>query len=517
MWQELGIAATADTSAIRRAYAARLKLTRPDQDPVGFARLRAAYETALAFAERQASAEVTVSDAAPLPQPPEPSEVETVTPAPALHPDEVLVVTALQRFDVAGAAAALEAALRRGALPIGTEMRLSAYLVELLTRLQGIPLPLLLQTAVRFGWHGQDAPAADPAVLQLQRRIAAELWFADLQRQSRSLSLYIGMPRAGAAKLLLGSGGFIISRLLPPQPPLLELMSELHAHGGWLRSRFNAARIARVETLLGRIVARSVEGQGYLSATRWRRIFSMRNARFSVLALLPGIAAGAIGHAFLPGFLMFQCTRAGLSWLPTWQRPFAIFGTIASICAIVLAIQVDSGDGFVTYNDLSGFGIDSMRWSGLPSLSETLLPTVEGGAAQMSRRPSVIYPALLSAARRGDSNAMLAIGDLLLGQAQTTPEIKRAAAWLTASADRGNVTAMLHLDSIYLNPNDMDFDAALAYKWSGIALRLWRGPQDKAPVKRDHDQAGAALFPEFRRPVIKEIRDWQPHASPLPE
>jgi hypothetical protein len=396
-------------------------------------------------------------------------------------------------------------------------MRLSAYLVELLTRLQDIPLPLLLQTAARFGWHGQDAPTADPAAVQLQRRIAAELWFADLQRQSRSLSLYVGMPRAGAARLLLGSGGFIISRLLPPQPPLLELMSELHAHGGWLRSRFNAARIARVETLLDRMVARSMQGQSYLSATRWRGFFSLHNARVSALALLPGIAVGEACNAFLPGFLIFQVIRATLSRLPTWQRPFAIFATVASICAIVLTMQIDSGDGFVTYNDLSGFGTDSLRWPGMPSLSDTLPSTVDKGGAQTSRRPAAVLRTFLSAARRGDSNAMLAIGDALLAQAQTTPEIQRAAAWLTASADRGNVTAMLHLDNIYLNPNDMDFDAALAYKWSGIALRLWRGPQDNAPARRDHDQAGAALFPEFRRPVLKEIRDWQPHASPLPE
>ncbi len=50
-WDELGIAGDADRRAVRRAYAARLKATQVDQDPAAFARLRAAYERALADTE----------------------------------------------------------------------------------------------------------------------------------------------------------------------------------------------------------------------------------------------------------------------------------------------------------------------------------------------------------------------------------------------------------------------------------------------------------------------------------
>ena len=49
-WGVLGIEPTRDVAEIRRAYAAVLKRTRPEEDPAGFAELRQAYERALAQA-----------------------------------------------------------------------------------------------------------------------------------------------------------------------------------------------------------------------------------------------------------------------------------------------------------------------------------------------------------------------------------------------------------------------------------------------------------------------------------
>ena len=46
-WQILKIPATADTRAIKRAYAQQLKHTRPDDNPTEFSQLRTAYEDAL--------------------------------------------------------------------------------------------------------------------------------------------------------------------------------------------------------------------------------------------------------------------------------------------------------------------------------------------------------------------------------------------------------------------------------------------------------------------------------------
>lgn len=53
--RELGLGPDADERAVKRAYAARLKATRPDTDPEGFQRLNAAYQAALAWVQSRSN------------------------------------------------------------------------------------------------------------------------------------------------------------------------------------------------------------------------------------------------------------------------------------------------------------------------------------------------------------------------------------------------------------------------------------------------------------------------------
>ena len=53
-WSTLGMEPTADLIAIKRAYAARLKVTRPDDDAQAYQALREAYEFAQEHARRLA-------------------------------------------------------------------------------------------------------------------------------------------------------------------------------------------------------------------------------------------------------------------------------------------------------------------------------------------------------------------------------------------------------------------------------------------------------------------------------
>jgi len=78
IWEELGIEATRDTRAVRRAYAVKLKSIDQAAEPERFERLRAAYTYALALAERESAASEPIDSAAADDPPPSQREADPI-------------------------------------------------------------------------------------------------------------------------------------------------------------------------------------------------------------------------------------------------------------------------------------------------------------------------------------------------------------------------------------------------------------------------------------------------------
>jgi hypothetical protein len=68
-WAELQIEPTADLTAIKRAYAVRLRQTRPDDDAAAYQRLREAYDRLVQWARHAATHDVPAAPEAPQPAP----------------------------------------------------------------------------------------------------------------------------------------------------------------------------------------------------------------------------------------------------------------------------------------------------------------------------------------------------------------------------------------------------------------------------------------------------------------
>jgi hypothetical protein len=241
-WDVLGIAPTDDPAAVRRAYAARLKLLDVDRDPAAFIRLRAALDDALAgtFADVLAA---TTSRASEDDQPAVAPEEETLeriiaTFVPGTEPEDEFAVpygalglmlaafeATIEAGDTRAAAETLQQMLAQGIVPFGEERQLVGVLVA-----SALADPTLSEAEL-------DAIAGTFDAAEVRERIDAMRWWrrvkADAARGSGffgAYARYLSRPTRVARSLFREKHDLLSTDL----PALRTEVGKVRRYARWL-------------------------------------------------------------------------------------------------------------------------------------------------------------------------------------------------------------------------------------------------------------------------------------------
>ena len=281
MWDELGIAPCEDPKAIRRAYAARLKLLDPDREPDAFARLRQAYERALDASRHGGPARAFAQQGASPTNDADSAAVDLVASdlvASDLVASDIVVGAtrasaraAVEEDDIRDRALliALDVALREGnareaialycraaatgALPLAhasdrVERLLTVALDD--TALNGADFRHLIRI-VGLDASRARAPVSFALRARALARLAAEDWYDDVLAKAQRKRGKIARSQRKIARLLIGR----IGRYWHPRVDTAALrtwLAQYHSHAAWLSGRIDPAWIKRIEGRLRR-------------------------------------------------------------------------------------------------------------------------------------------------------------------------------------------------------------------------------------------------------------------------
>ncbi|WP_439292021.1 MULTISPECIES: hypothetical protein [Rahnella] len=208
LWSVLDIEPTDDLSIIKRAYARKLKTTRPDQDPEGYQRLREAFEQAKGYAARSLQSDVVteIVDESPsftLPTPVHIEPLKELTPdiddaleqeLEALKP--VTEIIDVMMDDETEGLSLLKSALSGGLLQ---NLRLrevfSQELAAQLSEREGLNSALLIRVSEVMGWdidHYQPEGISPYRLAALQHQVemtGANYYWSHMEREYQNSAL----------------------------------------------------------------------------------------------------------------------------------------------------------------------------------------------------------------------------------------------------------------------------------------------------------------------------------------
>jgi hypothetical protein len=245
IWTELGIEPTRETAAIKRAYAARLRLVHPEDDAEGFQRLRVAYERALAFTAGP-PAQFVPAAAEPAPQAAPARAVQE--PPSAIGPPDLQqavgeVIAQLRRAEPGLRETALARVLSsHGWEGLDFRVQLQRTLARALLGQFEELWPLGLACDTHFGWsEALRLGRADPAVAELVARSQARLWRLNLETAGEQ-------TKRQALQFLRGAvdeRAFLRFALYPEDLAVMRrLIAELHQDAARLHYETNPAALA---------------------------------------------------------------------------------------------------------------------------------------------------------------------------------------------------------------------------------------------------------------------------------
>jgi hypothetical protein len=319
MWDVLGITATDDGKAVRRAYAARLKTMDPDREPAAFQRLRAAYDWALKVTSVRTSPAGIPSDStdiqrADLPETQVPSAPEAARPPPdpadAEHATLIQMInTAFGAGDTRNGLKLVIGGLAKGIIGMRERDQVLEAIMPAVVRDGNLTPQEYLALLHDIGWN--LLPRRSDVISQVHmaalERAEAERWFLELLKTAarrnrprwRAWKLRAWIPgvfESRAARAFLRSGQFV--RLSPAGvTPLRRQFESFRHYSNWVAHRFDPARIAGVERIL-----------------RWSPV-TLKTGRF-LLVVLGLLVIGTLAVGVISGRLVYLAF--GIVYVGRW-------------------------------------------------------------------------------------------------------------------------------------------------------------------------------------------------------